>query len=174
MLLPQRAEIRSQMEHLSGIIAGMAYRRDPVSELFDTGAAALLARAYQRPGAWAGTRVRPPDVGHIAFALRQGINLFRPDSQAGDRWTRAFIRACYYQNTWHVWAGQVAARRRMYKNPQAIRYQVGSWNRGWAVRIMVADGGAQGYAAASRQAASYVDDEGLRSDPDTRDWQAQV
>ena len=152
----------------------MAYRRDPVSELFDRGAAALLQRAYQRPGSWAGTRVKPPGVEHIAYALRQGINLFRPDPQAGDRWTRAFIRACYYTNTWHTWAGQVSARRRMYKNPQAIRYEVGSWNRGYAVRIMVVPGAGEGYAAAASERGSYVEDEALRSDPDTRDWQAQA
>lgn len=161
------------MEHLRGIIAAVTYRRDPVSELFDTGAAALLRRAYQRPGAWAGTRVRPPGVEHIAYALRQGINLFRPDPGAGDRWTRGFIRACYYVNTWHTWAGQPGGRRRMYKNPQAIRYEVGSWNRGWAVRIMVVPGAGDGYAAAARRGGSYVDQPGLRSDPDGRDWQVQ-
>ena len=150
----------------------MTYRRDPVSELFDRGAAALLARAYERPGAWAGTRIAPPSVEHIAFALRQGINLFRPDPQAGDRWTRGFIRAVYHLNTWHVWAGQVSGRRRMYKNPQAIRYQTGGWARGWPVRIMVVPGGGPGYAAA-RDDGSYVDDPALRSDPDDRDWAVQ-
>jgi len=152
----------------------MSYQRDPVSVLFDAGAARLLRRAYDRPGAWAGTRVKPPEASQVAFALYRGINLYRPDPGAGDRWTRAFIRSLYHLNTWYVWAGQLqGGRRRMYKNPQAIRYQVGSRNaQGWPVRVMVAAGSAAGYGRVPA-AASYVRSESARSVPEDRDWEWQ-
>ncbi len=148
----------------------MAYQRDPVSELFDRGAARLLARAYERPGYWAGTRVKPPDARHVAFALRRGINVFRPDPAAGDRWTRGFIRSVYHLNTWYVWGGQLQGRRRrMYKNPSGLRYEVGTYRQGWPVRIMVVTGGSSGYGRvpASR---SYTRSEAARSTPEDRDW----
>lgn len=151
----------------------MVFQRDPVSVLFDRGAARLLTRAYERPGRWAGTRVKPPAPDQVAFALYRGINLYRPDPGTGDRWTRAFVRSAYHLNTWYVWGGQLSGRRRMAKNPQAIRYQVGSWNaQGWPVRIMVTDGGASGFGQVPA-AASYVRNEAVRSDPAGRDWASE-
>jgi hypothetical protein len=149
----------------------MTWVRDPVSELFDRGATRLLERAYARPGAWAGTRVKPPAPEQVAFALYRGINVFRPDPQAGDRWTRAFLRSLYHLNTWYFWGGQLqAGHRRMSKNPQAIRYQVGTRNpQGWPVRVMVVPGGGRGYAQVPGR-DSYVRDAAVRSDPMARDW----
>lgn len=146
------------------------YQRDPVSELFDRGAARLLARAYERPGHWAGTRVKPPGPPQVAYALRRGINVLRPDPAAGDRWTRGFLRSVYHLNTWYVWGGQMqSGRRRMYKNPQGLRYQVGSFQRGWPVRIMVVTGGSGGYGRVP-DARSYTRSAAVRSSPEDRDW----
>src|SRR5262252_6339767 len=83
----------------------MPYRRDPVSELFDAGARRLLARAYARPGQWAGTRLANPSPQHLAYLSSLGINPLSRDDKSGagklnarTRWGRGFVRALYYQH----------------------------------------------------------------------------
>lgn len=156
----------------------MALQRDPVSELFDRGAATLIRRAYARPGRWAGTRVRLPGARHLAWAAARGIVLDGPDpvpgGKARSRWVRGFIRSVYHTNTWYVRDGQPGPRR-MGKNPQGLRFEVGRIGYakgagvGWPVRIMVVPGAAAGYGRVPA-GQSYVRDPAVRSDPADRDW----
>ena len=168
----------------------MPARRDPVSELFDAGAARLLRRAYARPGRWAGTRIAAPTMRHTRWAAAQGIELSGPDNapggQARNRWMRAFIRAVYYQHKWHYREGQGLGERRTAPNQsRALRYEVGLVrldrvdgrvvNRGRAVRIIVLAGGQAAQDAAEAMPASRKIYEngapGARwSDPARRDW----
>src|SRR5215475_7592528 len=49
----------------------VTFNRDPVSELFDTGARRLLARAYDAPrGQWVGTVVADPTLRHRTLAFQ--------------------------------------------------------------------------------------------------------
>lgn len=120
----------------------MTKRPDPVSELWERAADAILARVYQqKTGRWYGTRIRNPDTAHVRYYLaRWDIDITGPDN-AGTisgrhnnyrtRWNRAFVRAVY--------------RRNMPKNGgkgSALQIQVGSPKAaapglpaGWAVRI---------------------------------------
>jgi hypothetical protein len=81
------------------------FTRDPVSELLDSGARALLDRAYARPGKWHSTRLQDPAPEHVAYFARLGINVLGPDDaarkvDAHTRWARGFMRSIYYQHRW--------------------------------------------------------------------------
>lgn len=174
------------MEHLTSIIDAVIdpvpYQRDPVSELFDRGAAGLLRRAYARPGRWAATRIRPPSARHLAWAVAQGIWLDGPDPVPGgaarSRWARAFVRSAYHLNTWYVRDGVLTDEKRMAKNSQAIRFEVGRLGYarglgvGWPVRLKVVPGGGEGYARIPAGQA-YTRDDAVRSVTEERDWAAQ-
>ena len=170
----------------------MPARRDPVSELFDAGAARLLGRAYARPGSWVGTRIAAPTQRHARWARGQGIDLYgkdrAPGGRARNRWMRGFVRAVYYQHKWYFREGQgVSGEKRVSANrSRALQYEVGTVrldrnaagdiiNRGRAVRIRVLPGGAAAQRAAAATPESrkiYVD--GKRgpawSNPDQRDY----
>lgn len=115
----------------------MAHKRDPVSELFDGGARRLLARAYAKPGQWAGTRVADPAARHLAWLARLGIDPGGPDParalpgrglNAGDRWTRGFVRALYYQHKWFSGkpgGGWRSERRTVARDASALEVEVG-------------------------------------------------
>src|SRR5712691_4902670 len=90
----------------------MPHSRDPVSELLDRGARALLARAYSvRAGTWVMTRLADPSREHLDWAQDMGLDsLMGPDKpttasgahvQAHTRWGRAFMRALWYQHKWY-------------------------------------------------------------------------
>jgi hypothetical protein len=167
------------------------YKRDPVSELFDDGARALLARAYARPGQWAGTRLRNPSPRHLASLASQGINPNGPDDKSGagglnarTRWARGFVRALYYQHKW--WSGAPdggtwrQAKRTVPRGSPSLVVEVGralSGGRqagsvlqpGRAVRVKVVTGGRAHVRGSS--APSYTLDGIGQSDPQARDWQ---
>ncbi len=108
----------------------MPFARDPVSELFDAAAAALLKRAHARRGAWQPTLVKPPDARQVAWAAGQGINVFAADPHRGElrRWERGFIRSLYYIQRWHMFGKTPDLRRRqpVADGPGALRYDVGA------------------------------------------------
>lgn len=123
-------------------MAGQGKPPDPVSELWERAADAILRRVYeQRTGRWYATRIRNPRPEHVTYFLRMwDIDVTGPDN-AGTisgkrnnyrtRWNRAFVRAIY--------------RRNLPKNGgkgSALQIQVGSPKvaapglpAGWAVRI---------------------------------------
>jgi hypothetical protein len=147
----------------------VVYKRDPVSELFDPGASALLARAYARgPGAWTSTRLALPSARHLAWAAGEGINLYAADPTARTRWNRAFIRSVYHLNTWYVRDGRVVGQKRLDRNLQGIRYRVhreGPLH--WRIRILLVPGEQDRVPAAQ----SYALNEDRRRAPDDQlDW----
>lgn len=158
----------------------MAFTRDPVSVLFDRGAAELLARAYARPGQWVATRLTAPGLRHQVWARAQGIEPYSRDRWGMQRWPRAFVRSVYYRHQWYYSGTRrgLGDRRRAEKyTGLAIKVEVGPLVyvgavRGWRVRIRVLPGGAAARAAVRRQPAArrYTENPALLSEPATRDW----
>jgi hypothetical protein len=159
----------------------------------DAGAARLLARAYRRPGVWAGTRLAGPAPEHVRWARAQGIDLYGRDPAAGglarSRWMRAFIRSLYWQHKWLYREGEglrPGDRRAAAADGKALQVEVGLMrldraaggkilNRGRAVRIRVLEGGrAAQDAAKGLPAGRKIFDGGQPgprwSDPEGRDW----
>ena len=172
----------------------MSYRRDPVSELFDSGARRLLERAYARRGQWVGTRLADPSPGHVALFAAMGINVLGPDNaatrsgrhqQMQTRWARGFARAVYYQHKWYYAGGGLRASRRMAANTSgAVEIEIGRAAAalgiipaGRAVRVRVLRGGAVARRAvgamadADRVWTDGAEPGGRFSDADGRDWQ---
>jgi hypothetical protein len=155
-----------------------------VSELFDSGARTLLARAYARPGQWAGTRVAAPSPRQIAHFAGQGINVLGRDQWGRDRWAAGFIRAVYYQHKWFSAQGSLRTERRTVANDsRGIRYELGRRMpvlgvipAGRAVRIVSKPGGAAAVKAVRKMpdSARIYDDQGNTAgrwaDPAGRDW----
>ncbi len=143
----------------------MAYARDPVSVLFDPGARALLARAYARPGQWAGTRLSNPSAAHLAYLAGLGI----------------FVRALNYQHKWWSDApggGWRSSKRTVPRGDVGLIVEVGRAMPGGrqagtllvpgrAVRVKVMRGARQHV----RRKVDQVYTEGRgRADPQYRDW----
>lgn len=172
--------------------------RDPLSEWFDGAARGILERAYARPGVWIGTRIADPAPRHLERLAGLGINPSGPDPvnrlpgkgvNARDRWTRAFIRAVYYQHRWYSGrpgGGFRRERRAVARSASSIEVQVGRRlvrqgeliPAGRAVRVRRRRGGDQAMNAVRRLPDSrriYDDQGGPASrwaDPAiTRDWQ---
>ena len=172
----------------------MAYKRDPVSVMFDRGARRLLSRAYARPGQWVGTRVAIPDARtarHLASLGIQWAGPDRPSAHGGrgldarTRWVRGFVRALYYQHkNYSGGGGWRDSKRAVPRHSGAIEIQVGramaaaaGAPAGRAVRVRFHTAGGQAAKdAAQRRSDSariYTDDgaPGARwSDPALRDW----
>jgi hypothetical protein len=168
--------------------------RDPVSELMDGGARALLSRAYARPGRWAETRLADPGPRHLAVLAVRGINPFGPDDvsarggrglDARSRWARGFVRALYYQHQWYSEPGGQwrTARRLVPRRAGALQVEVGRKvptagiiPAGRIVRIRLLPGGEAARRAVRRLPDSrriYTDrgDQAARSaDIANRDW----
>jgi hypothetical protein len=172
--------------------------RDPVSELWDEGARALLARAYKARGRWVSTRLEDPAPRHLVWAARRGINLLARDDastrrrrgglNAHTRWVRGFIRALYYQHQWWSDDGggwradpRLAARRDL-----AIQVRVGRAvpvrgviPAGRHVEVRTRPGGKAALNAVKKLPAEQriYDDGGARagraSDLTLRDWDGE-
>jgi hypothetical protein len=94
------------------MLCAMPAVRDPLSVFLDRAARDLLSRAYRAPrGEWVTTRLADPDPFTAASIARMGIDWRGPDNasargrgglDARDRWTRALIRAVYYQYRWYA------------------------------------------------------------------------
>jgi hypothetical protein len=160
----------------------MPFSRDPVSELMDNGAAALLTRAYARPGQWVGTSLAPPKPEHMRWAAAQGVDLNSVDDRGVNRWMRGFIRAIYYQHKWYARVGSEGLMelrrdtRRMssdlVKDTRAIVFQAGVASpMGRAIRIRVVVGGKKAYDAVPKE-RRYTEpgNNRIRNVPQERDW----
>ncbi len=168
-------------------MAGM-YSRDPVSVLFDPGARALLARAYARPGQWAGTRLSNPSPAHRAYLAGLGIDPMGPDSKSGagtlnarTRWARGFVRSLNYQHKWWSDApggGWRSTRRTAPRADLGLIIEVGRAMPGGtqagtllvpgrAVRVKVMRGARQ---HVRRKVAQVYTEGNGRADPARRDW----
>lgn len=149
-----------------------------MSELFDTGARALLARAYAKPGQWQGTSIAIPSARHIAYFAGQDINVLGTDQWGRDRWAAGFIRAVYYQHKWYYAQGQLGTIRRMTAtDSRGLQYEIGRMTlRGRAVRIRTRQGGDAAMRAVKRLPDSkrIYDNAGAPAarwaDPTKRDW----
>jgi hypothetical protein len=171
----------------------MGYQRDPVSELFDSGARRLLQRAYQRPGQWVGTRIADPAPRHVAYFADMDIDVTGPDNaptasgrrdDARSRWCRGFVRAVYYTEKWY--GGHKVLRSARLMTPNQTRSVVievgrrvpatGAIPAGRAVRVKTVPGGDAARRAAMRkpEVKRIFDDDGEPagrwSDPAGRDW----
>jgi hypothetical protein len=161
-----------------------------VSELFDAGARRLLARAYARPGQWAGTRLANPSARHLAYLGGVGIDPSGPDDKSGagrlnarSRWARGFVRALYFQHKW--WSGDPdgggdwrSVRRTVPRTDRSLIIEVGRALPGGAqqgtrllpgraVRVKVMRGGKAHVRRKEEQV--YTEGKG-RSHPAGRDW----
>lgn len=162
----------------------VAYQRDPVSELFDDGARALLARAYARPGQWAGTRLADPSPRHRSWLSASGIDWAGrdrvPGGEAKTRWARGFTRALYYQHKWYSGrGGWRASRRTVARETGGLVVEVGNVvmargviPRGRAVRVKLERGGQAKAAAVARlpEGRRWADQGPRWADPERRDW----
>lgn len=155
-----------------------------MSELFDSGARTLLARAYAQPGTWKGTRIAFPSARQVAHFAALGINVLGTDQWGRDRWAAGFIRACYYQHKWFYSQGRLGTSRRTVANDsRAVRYELGRRMpvlgvipAGRAVRIRIETGGQAAMKAVKRlpESKRIYDDGGAPAgrwaDPALRDW----
>lgn len=162
------------------------FQRDPVSQLFDDGARALLARAYARPGQWAGTRLADPSPRHRSWLSAAGIDWADrdrvPGGEAKTRWARGFVRALYYNHKWYSSLGGGAwrrDRRTVAREAGALVVEVGNVvvargviPRGRAVRVKLERGGQAKAGAVARMSEGRTwADQGPRwADPERRDW----
>lgn len=144
----------------------MTAQRDPASVLLDSGALELLARAYELPrNTWAGTRLADPGPRTLAYLASHGIDWKGPDNpsvtggrgglNARDRWTRAFVRALFYNHRRIMAAG--GGPRFTLNRADALEVDVGRRviprgiiPAGRAVRIQIRQGGRAAYQAARK------------------------
>lgn len=162
----------------------MPAERDPVSVLWDTAAAGLLARARSARGGWAATRIADPSPRQRAALMgAYGIDPDGPDRpsavggrrgglNARTRWARGFVRAIHYINdTRHGGPGLA-----LEVDVGAHKPALGVIPAGRAVRVRVRRGGQVAVRAVSRKpdSARIWTDEGVPagrfSDPSRRDW----
>lgn len=157
-----------------------------MSEFFDRGARVLLDRAYRAGrGVYVGTRIADPGPNTRAWMATQGIDWRArddpgtPNPRGGldckDRWTRAFVRALYYNHRRYEGATGT---------PDALKVEIGRRvpargiiPPGRAIRVRLLAGG----RAARRAARQLPDDDrifdhqgdatgGRASDVALRDW----
>ena len=147
----------------------MAYERDPVSVLWDQGAATLLRRAYAAHGAWAGTALAPPQAGHGAYFGAQHITLTDPDTYTSrgrtfriTRWERGFARSLWFLHRWHYrgTTGLDLDQRRMSacRSPVLLIEFGRMTATGRAVRVRAVRGGKAAFRAVEQlpEAARYT------------------
>ena len=167
-----------------------------MSELLDSGARALLARAYAAKGGWVTTRLADPSDEVRAWAAARGLNpgsRDNPSSLSGarsakTRWGRAMVRALYYNHRWYGAARprggpglRGTKRTQPYSRP--LEVQVGRHvpagvrvPAGRLVRCRLRPGGQAARRAVQAKALSkrIYDDDGRPaarwSDPGKRDW----
>lgn len=149
----------------------MPYARDPISEVWDAAAPAVLRRAVSARGRWVSSRIADWSETQRAELLGLwGIDVAGPDDvpsgAARSRWARGFVRAVYAAN-------RKAAR------PRSIEIHVGRRMpalgvipAGRAFRIRTHPGGKKARQYAERKAAGR---DGDRTPgylpPDRRDWE---
>ena len=162
----------------------MPYERDPVSVLWDTAAARVLAETRALRGGWRGTRIADPTPRQRAALLGvYGIDPDGPDNpssvggrrgglNARTRWARGFVRALNYANDSRHGGPGLALEIEVGAHKPAL----GVIPAGRAVRVRVRKSGDVALRAVQRKpdAARIWDDDGLPggrwSDPDRRDW----
>lgn len=144
----------------------MTTTRDPAAVLLDRGARDLLTRAYAAGrGNWVGTRLADPGPETRLYLASMGIDWRGPDNpsvpggrgglDARDRWTRAYVRALYYNHTWYgSQRGMRPQRRNVANKVTALKIDVGRrlpplgiFPAGRAVRIRILTGGRAAYRA---------------------------
>lgn len=112
--------------------------RDPLSVSLDRAARQLLERAYAVPrGTWVTSRLADPGPSTAAMAASMGIDWRGPDNastsgrggglDARDRWTRALVRALYYQYKWYATGrgGWRADKREVPLHTGALEFDAG-------------------------------------------------
>ena len=162
----------------------MPYERDPVSVLWDTAAARVLAETRALRGGWRGTRIADPTPRQRAALLQAyGIDPDGPDSpssiggrrgglNARTRWARGFVRALAYANDRRHGGPGLALEIEVGAHKPAL----GVIPAGRAVRVRVRRGGQAALRAVQSKpdAGRIWDDDGQPagrwSDPGLRDW----
>lgn len=162
----------------------MLFERDPVSVLWDTAAARVLAETRALRGGWRGTRIADPTPRQRAMLMSMyGINPDGPDnpSSAGGRrggldaktrWARGFVRALHYANDGRRGGPGLALEIEVGARKPAL----GVIPAGRAVRVRVRRGASAALRAVQSEPDSrrIYDDYGNParrwSDPELRDW----
>lgn len=149
----------------------MTLPRDPVAQLWDSGARRLLADAYAHPGQWQSTVLAPPTRRQLEYLGRLGIDPEGADdvprAAAKTRWARGFVRSAYYWHRWHYREGEGIreAKRQAPGESRALQVQVGrATARGRMVRLRVMPGGAVAYRAVP-PGRRYTEHDELRAVP---------
>ena len=130
--------------HLGGIIAPMTYRRDPVSQMFDTASRRALRRCYAAQGRWVAVRLPRLTARLFIRWLTRGEDLRAADpwDDSIDRYVRGFVRACYHNHRWYGdWGGLRDERRAAPWDGLALVYRADRTPTGWRVRLMTAPKG---------------------------------
>ena len=136
----------------------MPAERDPVSVLWDRGAAQLLGRARRVRGAWASTRIADPTPRQRAALLavygidpdsrdRPSTSTRRGGLNARTRWARGFVRAVYYANDTRHGGPGLALEIEVGAHKPAL----GVIPAGRAVRLRVRKGGQVAARAVARK-----------------------
>jgi len=128
-----------------------AYRRDPLSEMFDVPALKFVRRAYLVKGQWAGDYVpQPGPRARLWMAAHGIINPYERDRWGEVRWIRAYKRSVYHLVNWYGGVDGLRAQRNTgaghagWHAPVRVEWETGirverpEWVMArWAVRIRI-------------------------------------
>jgi hypothetical protein len=170
----------------------VAYQRDPLSVRFDSRAVDLVRRAYAVKGSWAGDFLPPPGPRAMAWARREGIDLYGRDRWGELRYIRAYKRSVFW------WLGHYGGVTGLRGEPNTGAFSGngwvapvrGEWQTGvrverpewagarWAVRFRIHPQGSKtsklGRDRAIRLGENWIDADGhatfRQSTPDDRDY----
>ena len=122
----------------------MTYRRDPVSQMFDTASRRALRRCYASPGRFVPVRLPRLTARLFITWLTRGEDLREADPWDPDidRYVRGFVRACYHNHRWYGdWDGLRRERRSAPWDGMVLVYRAERTTTGWRVRLITAPKG---------------------------------
>ena len=122
----------------------MAAQRDPVSVRFDELARRALTRCYRSPGRWLPVVLPPLTARVFIYWYTRNVDLRARDpwDPNMNRYTRSFIRACYYQHKWYGGFDGLGVQRRASPfEGLVLVFEGASTLGGGRVRLMAAEKG---------------------------------
>jgi hypothetical protein len=165
----------------------VAYRRDPLSVVFDGKAARLIRQAYAVKGAWAPDFLPPPGPRARLWMASQGIDPYERDRWGELRYIRSYKRSVFWILQHYGGVSGLRAEPNTgsfsggWHSPVRGQWETGIRNAEglWAVRFRIHAGGSKtsriGKERAIRLNENWVDRNGhptfRQSQPDDRDWE---